>query len=294
MKQGISSGLAMIVMAALVVLSQSLFVIREIDQAIVVQLGSPVGEAIRTPGLHWKLPFIQEVHIFDKRLLEFEQEPLEILSSDKKNLRVDSYARWRIMNPLRFYQTVRSEMGAADRMSDIIHSNLREVLGQYTMMEIVAGTRDDIMVLIKNQSNKQASEFGVEISDVRIMRTDLPPENSKAVYRRMQTERERQAKQYRAEGEEEAVKIRSRADREREVLLAAAYGQAQMLRGEGDATSARIYAEAYRKDPEFFEFLRTLDAYRKSFASDTTLVLEPSGFFGYFAAPPSVNAPGLR
>jgi membrane protease subunit HflC len=277
----------------MVLLAQSVFTVHQVEVALVIQLGKPV-RPVTEPGLHFKVPFLQEVHTFDKRLLVFEQEPQELLSSDKKNLKVDNYARWRIVDPLKFYQTVRNEAGAIQRLNDIIYSNLREVLGQYTMMEIVAGARADLMSQIRDRANRQSGQYGIEIVDVRIKRTDLPVENSKAVFRRMQTERERQAKQYRAEGEEEAVKIRAQADREREIILANAYRDAQKIRGDGDAEATRIYAEAYQVDPSFFLFVRSLDAYQKAFNQDTTLIVEPGGFFHYFTgshASPGVSPP---
>ena len=248
--------IATMFIVGLVLLWQTLFTVHQVELAIVIQLGKPI-RPVTEAGLHFKIPFLQEVHTFDKRLLVFEQEPQEVLSSDKKNLKVDNYARWRIVDPLKFYQTVRDENGALLRLNDIIYSNLREVLGQYTMMEIVAGARNDLMSQIRERANRQSGQYGIEIADVRIKRTDLPIENSKAVFRRMQTERERQAKQYRAEGEEEAVKIRAQADREREIILANAYREAQKTRGEGDALSTRIYAEAYQSDPAFFSFVRS-------------------------------------
>jgi membrane protease subunit HflC len=278
MNQQLLKGSALIVVALLAIIVQSAFTVHQVEQVLIVQLGKPI-RPITEPGLHFKIPFIQEVLSFDRRLLIFDQDPQEVLSSDKKNLKVDNYALWRIVDPLKYFQTVRHEEGATSRLSDIIYSNIREVLGQYTMMEIVAGSRADLVTRIRDQANQQAAQYGIEIADVRIQRTDLPPENSKAVFRRMQTERERQAKTYRAQGEEEAVKIRSQAAREREVLLADAYKEAQELRGQGDAEAARTYADAYRRDPEFFEFKRMLDAYEKSFAKDTTLLLESSGFF---------------
>ncbi|MBF0194588.1 MAG: protease modulator HflC [Magnetococcales bacterium] len=284
MKKSVSSGMVIVVVAGLVILSQSIFTIHQIEQAIVIQLGKLV-KPITEPGLHFKLPMIQEVYKFDKRLLVFDQDPQEILSSDKKNLKVDNYARWRIVDPLKFYQTVRNEAGASARLNDIIYSNIREVLGQATMMEIVAGTRDEMRERIRSKASRQASKYGIEIVDVRIKRTDLPAENSKAVFRRMQTERDRQAKQYRAEGEEEAVKIRAKADREREVVLAQAYKEAQELRGNGDAESTQIYAEAYSQDKDFYKFQRTMEAYGKAFAKGTTVVLEPKGFFGSMQKP---------
>ncbi|MBF0178902.1 MAG: protease modulator HflC [Magnetococcales bacterium] len=282
MNVNLAKGIGFVVVAVALLLSQSAYTVAQWRQALVVQLGKPVKPAITDPGLHFKIPFLQDVHFFDKRMLEFDQEPQEILSADKKNLKVDSYSRWRIVDPLKFYQTVRDENGATDRLNDIIYSNLREVLGQFKMMEIVSGSRSDLTQRIREQANEQATKYGIEIVDVRIKRTDLPAENSKAVYKRMQTERERQAKQYRAEGEEEAVKIRSKAAKEREILLAEAYRSAQEVRGDGDAESARIYADAYRQDPRFFEFTRTLEAYSKTLGQETTtLVLEPSGFFRY-------------
>lgn len=283
----IPSGVLVVIIAVLVIISQSAFIIHQVELALVVQLGKPI-RPIKDPGLHFKIPFLQEVHTFENRLLIFDQDPQEVLSSDKKNLKVDNYARWRIVEPLKFFQTVRHEEGASARLNDIIYSNIREVLGQYTMMEIVAGSRADLATRIREQANTQAAQYGIEIVDVRIKRTDLPVENSKAVFRRMQTERERQAKTYRAQGEEEAVKIRSRAAREREVLLAEAYKKAQELRGSGDAEATGIYAKAYTQDPQFYDFTRSLESYEKAFAKDTTLILEPSGFFRYFkgTAPP--------
>ncbi|MBF0139978.1 MAG: protease modulator HflC [Magnetococcales bacterium] len=273
-------GIIVLAVAGMVLFSQSAFIVHQVQQALVLQLGKPV-RTVSEPGLHFKVPFLQDVHNFEKRLLAFDQEPQEILSADKKNLKVDSYARWRIVDTLKFYQTVRNEMGAASRINDIIYSNLREVLGQYTMMEIVAGAREDLMARIRTQANLQSSQYGIEVLDVRIKRTDLPMENSKAVFKRMQTERERQAKQYRAEGEEEAVKIRSTADRDREVLMAEAMRKAEEIRGAGDAEATGIYAEAYAKDPRFYEFKRTLDAYQKAFAEDATILVQPTGFYRF-------------
>ncbi|MBF0164168.1 MAG: protease modulator HflC [Magnetococcales bacterium] len=282
MNKNLSLGLSLVGVAILVLMTQSVYTVAQWRQALVVQLGKPVEPAISEPGLHFKIPFLQEVHFFDRRLLDFDQEPQEILSADKKNLKVDSYSRWRIVDPLKFFQTVRDENGAADRLNDIIYSNIREVLGQFTMMEIVSASRSDLTQRIREQTNVQANKYGIEIIDVRIKRTDLPAENSKAVFRRMQTERERQAKQYRAQGEEEAVKIRSKAVREREILLADAYKSAQEIRGEGDAEATKVYADAYQSDPRFYQFTRTLEAYSKSMGKDTTtVVLEPSGFFRY-------------
>lgn len=280
MNKGLQTGLSVLAIAGLVLLSQSVYVVHQVQQALILQLGKPI-RAVSEPGLHFKVPFLQDVYNFEKRLLVFDQEPQEILSADKKNLKVDSYARWRIVDTLKFYQTVRNEVGATARINDIIYSNLREVLGQFTMMEIVAGAREDLMARIRTQANLQASQYGIEVLDVRIKRTDLPIENSKAVFKRMQTERERQAKQYRAEGEEEAVKIRSIADKDREIIMANAFKTSEEIRGSGDAEAASTYAEAYKQEPKFYEFKRTLDAYQKAFAEDTTLLVQPTGFFRF-------------
>ncbi|MBF0144874.1 MAG: protease modulator HflC [Magnetococcales bacterium] len=269
-----------LIVGGIILLSQSVFMVHQVQQVLILQLGKPV-RSVSEPGLHFKIPFLQDVYSFEKRLLVFDQEPQEILSADKKNLKVDSYSRWRIVDTLKFYQTVRNEIGAASRINDIIYSNLREVLGQFTMMEIVAGAREDLMARIRTQANLQSSKYGIEVLDVRIKRTDLPAENSKAVFKRMQTERERQAKQYRAEGEEEAVKIRSSADKDKEILLAEAFKTSEKIRGAGDAEAASIYAEAYKKNSRFYEFKRTLEAYQKAFAEDTTLLVQPSGFYRF-------------
>ena len=295
-RRGLSKGLVALCVAGLFLLSLSVFTVHQVEQVLIVQLGKPI-RPITEPGLHLKVPLIQDVYSFEKRLLIFNEDPQEILSADKKNLKVDNYARWRIVDPLRFFQRVRNEDGAMSRLSDIIYSNIREVLGQYTMMEIVAGSRSDLMTRIRDQASLQAAQYGIEIVDVRIQRTDLPPENSKAVFRRMQTERERQAKTYRAQGEEEAVKIRSQAAREREVLLAEAYKKSQELRGQGDADSARIYADAYRQDPKFFAFTRSMEAYGKVFIKETTVVLNPTGFFHYLQGEMlqgSMTSPGIN
>lgn len=289
MNKNLTTGLLILGAGLIILISQSVYTVVQWRQALVVQLGKPIEPAITEPGLHFKVPFLQEVHFFDKRLLEFDQDPQEILSSDKKNLKVDSYSRWRVVDPLKFYQTVRDENGASDRLNDIIYSNIREVLGQFTMMEIVSESRSDLTTRIREQANQQAIKYGIEIVDVRIKRTDLPIENSKAVFRRMQTERERQAKQYRAEGEEESVKITSKAARDREILLAESYKTAQEIRGAGDAQATKIYADAYRQDPRLYEFTRTLEANKKALEKEsTTVVLESSGFFRYLQGPISM------
>ncbi|MBF0143533.1 MAG: protease modulator HflC [Magnetococcales bacterium] len=289
MKKPLPKGVVVFLVGALLlVLSQSVFVMHQVEQGLVIFLGKP-SRPITAPGIHFKVPFVERLYTFEKRVLIMDQESQEVLSADKKNLKVDNYTSWRIVDPLVFFRTVRSEEGAVQRLNDIIYSNLREVFGQYKMMEIVSGAREDLMQKMRDGANERARQYGIEIVDVRIKRTDLPPENSKAVFRRMQTERERQAKQYRAQGEEEAVKVRAKADRERAVILADSYQESQRLRGEGDAEAARIYAEAYQVDPQFFRFRRTLEAYQRAFSKDTTLVVEPSGFFRLFGQNPEMD-----
>lgn len=260
------------------VLSQSLFTVDQTEQAIVIQLGKPL-EGISQPGLHFKIPVIQEVIFFDKRILLYDAEPTEILTKDKKNLLVDNYAKWRIREPLTFYKTVRNETGAQLRLDDIVYAQLRVELGRHTMEDIVSTTRNDIMTIVTKKSDELAKSYGIDVVDVRIKRADLPEQNEKSVFERMRAERERQAKQYRSEGEEESLKIKAAADRDREIILAKAYEEAEKMKGEGDSESIRIYAEAYSQEPAFYEFIRSLEAYRKSLKTDTTLVVSPEDEF---------------
>ncbi|MEG3641459.1 protease modulator HflC [Magnetococcus sp. PR-3] len=279
LKDHMSTGILLLLAAILLFLSQSVFTIHQTQQALVVQLGQP-KRVITEPGLNFKLPFLQSVKRMEKRLLTTDQRPSDVLTLDKKTLKVDNYARWRIVDPLKFYQTQRTISAATSRIGDVIDSSLREVLGKYNMMEIVAGQRAILMNDIATSANGTVRGFGIEIVDVRIKRADLPKQNEDSVFSRMQTERERQAKQYRAEGDEDALRIRSEADRQREVILANAYETSEGLRGQGDAESAYIYAEVFNLDPEFYRFIRTLDAYKKSILEgNTTLVMPPDGFF---------------
>ncbi len=267
---------ALIVVAML--LSFSVFTVTETQQGVVTQLGKPV-RVEKSPGLHLKIPFFQQVTYFDDRLLDYDSAPTEVVTKDKKTLVVDNYSRWRITEPLRLLQTVRDENGAQARLDDIIYSELRVELGQHDLIEIVATKRNEIFTKVTNASNEKAKEYGIKVFDVRVKRADLPVENEKAVYGRMRAERERIAKQYRSEGKEEALKIRSETDKQKTILLATAYEKEQRLRGEGDAEAVRIYAEAFERDPEFYDFLRTLEAYRKSLKDRTTVVLPPDAQF---------------
>jgi len=247
-------------------------------QAIVVQLGEPV-RTVREPGLFVKLPFVQEVLYFDRRILEYDAQPRELLTVDKQQLVVDNYARWRIIDPLQFYRTVRNEAGAQSRLDDILYSNVRETLGRHTLREIVSEKRAELLEQVTKRSDENARGYGIEVIDVRIKRADLPEKNEQNVFSRMRTERERLAKKFRAEGEEEARKITSEADKEVRILMADARRQADIERGEGDALAVKIFADAYGRDPSFYEFVRTLEAYRKTLGEGTTLILSPSSDF---------------
>lgn len=263
-------------------LLQCVFVVDQTERAILLQLGKPIGDASYGPGLHFKLPFIQNVIFFDSRVLEYDAPIAEIITLDKKNMVVDNFSRWRIVDALTFYQTVRNIPGGLSRIDDIVYSQMREALGRYTFTEIVATERSTIMEEVTTKSNVLLKEYGVHIIDVRIKRTDLPQENQNSIYGRMQAERERQAKQYRSEGREEATKITTAADKTRTIMLAEANREAEALRGEGEAVATGIYAQALERDPEFYEFVRTMDAYKKTMAGQTQFVLTPdSTFFKY-------------
>jgi modulator of FtsH protease HflC len=258
----------------LVIASRVFYTVSETGQAVVTQLGRPV-RLVRTPGLHLKVPFLQQLTFFDGRLLDYDSAPASVITRDKKSLVVDNYAKWRVSDPLKFLQTVQSEVGAQARLDDIIYSEVSEQLGLHDLAEIIANKRDPIMRAVTIGSNDAATAYGIAVVDVRIKRADLPPENAQAVYGRMRAEREREAKRYRAEGQEEALKIRAETDKQRTILLAETYKQEQAIRGEGDAEAIRIYAQAFQQDPDFFAFVRTLEAYRKSLKGKTTLLLPP-------------------
>jgi len=280
-KQGFIIALVVVVIGLFLLGASPLFIVDIIQNAIVVQLGKPVRN-ITEPGLYVKVPFIQEVTYFDKRLLDYDSEPQDVITQDKKTLLLDNYAKWRIVDPLKVYQNFQTQRGALQRLHDIIYSELRVELGRHDLLEIVATDRADIMKIVTQRSNEKASAYGIEIQDVRIKRADLPEQNEKAVFARMQAERERQAKQYRAEGAEEAQKIRSEAEKDREIILAEAYRESEELRGAGDAKAFKVYADAYRQDPHFFEFTRSMEAYKKTFKDKSTLVVSPdSEFFRY-------------
>ncbi|MDP6709095.1 MAG: protease modulator HflC [Alphaproteobacteria bacterium] len=276
-------GLAIVVVVLGVVGYSSLFTVQETEQALVLRLGEPRRQ-VKEPGLHFKMPIIENVEMMEKRILDYDPPQEEIIASDKKRLVVDAYTRYRISNPLQFYRTVNNETFAGQRLAVIINSSVRRVLATVELQSVLSGERRELMHQIRSAVNSEAEKIGIAIIDVRIKRADLPEENSLAVFRRMQAERERDAKEARARGAEESQKIKADADRQKTVLLAEARKLAEILRGEGDATRNRIYAQAFSKDPEFFRFYRSLEAYRKAMdAKDTTLVLSPdSDFFRYF------------
>ncbi|MDG2306585.1 MAG: protease modulator HflC [Candidatus Binatia bacterium] len=258
--------------------SLATFTVPQWEQAVVLQLGEPV-RTVRDPGLYFKLPFIQSVIYFDKRLLDYDAAPKELLTRDKQQLVVDNYTRWRIVDPLQFYRAVRNEAGAQSRLDDIVYSNLRENFGRQTLNEIVSAKRAALMSEITSKSDLSSRDYGIEVIDVRIKRADLPEKNELNVFSRMRTERERLAKKFRAEGDEESRKIRSQSDKQVQVLTAEAQKEADILRGQGDAEAVRIFAEAFGRDEEFYEFTRTLEAYRRTLPGTTTVVLSPDSEF---------------
>ena len=261
----------------------SIFVVKEINQAIVLQFGDPKRIIVK-PGLNFKIPFIQNVVFLDKRILNLDTPPEEVIASDQKRLIVDAFARFQIIDPLKFYISVGNERVARSRLSTIINSRLRSVLGQQELQTLLSKDRTKQMALIQEGVNNEAANFGIKIVDVRIKRADLPQANSDAIFRRMQTEREREAKEFRAKGAEMAVTITSTADKEVTVILADAQKQSEIMKGEGDGQRNRIFADAFGQDPEFFAFYRAMQAYEKALiGGETSLVLSPdSEFFKFF------------
>ena len=261
----------------------SLFVVKETNQAIVLQFGDP-KKVIVEPGLQAKIPFIQNVVFLDRRILNLDAPPEEVIASDQKRLIVDAYARFKIIDPLKFYISVGDERVARSRLSTIINSRIRSVLGKQSLATLLSEDRTKQMAIIQEGVNTEAQNFGIEIIDVRIKRADLPQANSEAIFKRMQTEREREAKEFRAKGAEMAVTITSTADKEVTVILANAKKQSEIMKGEGDGTRNRIFASAFGKDPEFFAFYRAMQAYENALiGGDTSLILSPdSDFFKFF------------
>ena len=251
----------------------TIIIVDETEQIVILQFGKPV-RTIKEAGLNWKLPApFQTSNAFEKRLLEYDVPPEEILSRDKKSLNIDNYVRWRIIDPLLFLQTVKAVPTAKTRLDDIVYSELRQELGTHDMVEIITENRELIMDKVTVASNEETSKYGIEVIDVRIRRVDLPRENEASIYARMEAERKRQANKFRSEGEEEAQKIRAATDRDKTIILADAYKKAQQVRGDGEAKALDIYALSFSKSPDFYEFLRTLETYEKVIDKKTTLVL---------------------
>ena len=280
---GVIAALAVI---ALIIAYSSLFTVYQTQQALVVQLGKPI-RVITQPGLNFKVPLIESVIAIDKRILDLESPSQEVIASDQKRLVVDAFARYRVEDPLKFYQTVGSIEAANLRLSTLLISALRRVLGEASFIQVVRDERPQLTQRMREQLDHEAGAFGISVVDVRIRRADLPEQNSQAVYQRMQTERQREAAEFRAQGSQRSQEIRSKADRDVTVLIAEATSKAEQVRGEGDGQRNRIFADAYSKDPDFFGFYRSMQAYETGFRhNDTRMLLNPdTDFFRYFVDP---------
>ena len=264
-----------ILIAAFIILaiaSQSIFTVHQTEQALVLQLGNP-KDKIYSPGIHFKVPFIDKIVRFDARILDYDAVSAEAFTSDLKTIVLDYYARWRIIDPLTFYRTVRTIDNAQKRLHSVVFSQMRSHVGRYTLTEVVSSERTAIMSSVTEEASKIMKQYGIDVIDARIKRTDLPPENQRAIFERMRAERERQARQYRSEGSEESTKIRSTADKERSIILAEAEKTSQILKGEGDAKAANIFANAFSQSPKFFAFQRSLEALQKSLKGNTRIVI---------------------
>jgi membrane protease subunit HflC len=291
MRRRLLIALGVVLVAIGMLLDSSLFIVTQTESALVLQFGQPRRE-VREPGLWAKRPFVENVVFYDNRVLDFEPPPEEVIVSDQKRLVVDSYARYRITDPLLFYQTVGSEAGVRARIAATVSASLRRVLGNVTLSDILSVKRAGIMIQIRDEVAAQAKSFGVDVVDVRLRRADLPKENSEAIYARMKSERQQQAAQYRGEGAEQAQTVRANAERERTVILAEAQRDAQRVRGDGDAQAIKIYADAFGQDAKFFAFYRSLQAYRAALnGHDTSFILSPgSGFFRFLNGPPGTTS----
>lgn len=270
----------------------SAYIVHQTEQALVLRFGEP-KRVVKDPGLKWRWPVIDQVEIYDKRILDLDTAPTEAIARDQKRLVVDAFARYKIVDPLKFYQTLRYQDGVRSRLGPIIESSLRQVLGSASFVDIVRDKRDELMKRIATQVNQEGEEFGLQVIDVRMKRADLPEQNSKAVYDRMRAERQREAAEFRATGAAEANRIKATADRQATVIKAEASREGETTRGEGDGERNSIYADAYTRDPDFFEFYRSMQAYEKGLNSeDTRLLLSPdSAFFKYFMDPSGGSRP---
>jgi len=271
----------------------ALFIVHQNEQALVLEFGKP-KRVINEPGLHWKIPVVETVDYFDKRILDLDTQPQEVTASDQKRIVVDAFARYRITDPLRFYQTVRDERNVRSRLGPIVESSIRRVLGATTFQSLVRDRREELMKRIAQQVNNEGKDFGLEVVDVRIKRADLPEQNSKNIFDRMRAERQREAAEFRAEGAAAANRIRATADREATVIKAEATRKGELLRGEGDAERNQVFNLAFGKDPEFFAFYRSMQAYETGIKSgDTRMLLSPdSEFFRFFNSASGGPVPG--
>ncbi|WP_333822704.1 protease modulator HflC [Pinisolibacter sp.] len=292
MKTGILGFVGVLVAAVLVVASGAAYIVSPTNQALVLQFGQ-VKRAVVEPGIYFKVPFIQNVEYLDKRILDIDLEPQELIASDKKRLVVDAFARYRITDPVQFYQGVRNVQGGNQRLNTFLFSAVRAVLADATFFSVVRDDRAGLMEKIRSQVDAEAKGIGVDIVDVKIRRADLPQKNSEAVFQRMQTERQREATELRAKGSEESQRIKAKADAEKEVLLAEASRDAERVRGAGDAERIKVFAESFGKDPEFFAFYRSMQAYETAMKpGDTRLLMSPrtSEFFRFLADPSGAKA----
>ncbi|ABA05602.1 protease FtsH subunit HflC [Nitrobacter winogradskyi Nb-255] len=296
MKTGVLGIAALLVgLALLVVGYSSVFTVGQTEQVLLVRLGEPV-RVVTEPGLHFKAPFVDSVIEIDKRILDLEQASQEVIASDQKRLVVDAFARYRIKDALRFYQSVGSIQVANIQLTTLLNASLRRVLGEVTFIQVVRDEREMLMARIRDQLDKEASGYGISVVDVRIRRADLPEQNSQAIYQRMQTERQREAAEFRAQGGQKAQEIRAKADREATVIIAEANSAAERIRGQGDGERNRLFAQAYNQDPAFFAFYRSMSAYQNGLkSSDTRFLLKPDSdffrFFGHIGGRSAASAP---
>ena len=277
--------LGVVVLVLGIIASSALFTVHQVQQAIVLQFGKPV-RVVQEPGLSWKIPFLQNVRYYERRILDLDPPVEPVLLADQKRLLIDTFARYRIEDPLTFFQAVTFETQAQQRLNNFVNAALRSTLGNTTLVDLLSDKRVDLMQTIRSKVQEEATDLGIQIIDVRIRRADLPDETSDSIYQRMQSEREREAAEFRAQGDEQAQQIRSRADREVTVIAAEAQRDAEIIRGEGDQTAIKIYADAFNQDADFYAFYRSLEAYRRALADDnTTLLLSPdSDFFKFFGS----------
>ena len=295
MRSPVAGVVALILLFAVIIVGySSIFTVAQTEQVLVVRLGEPV-RVVTEPGLNFKAPFINSVISIDKRILDLENPSQEVIASDQKRLVVDAFARYRIENALRFYQSIGSIQSANIQLTTLLNAALRRVLGEATFINVVRDERETLMTRIRDQLDREAGQYGIEVVDVRIRRADLPEQNSQAVYQRMQTERQREAAEFRAQGGQKAQEIRSKADREATVIIAEANSTAEQTRGVGDAERNRLFAEAYGRDPDFFAFYRSMAAYENGLRSnDTRFLLRPDSEFFRFFANPSGNPPAAQ